>query len=77
MSELAQLTKLCRGLGATSAQAEIMAQQLMKRADQLALERGQTREEVMAYLLRLVVAGRQGEIPREFQPPEPGGQKSE
>lgn len=72
MNELAQLTKLCSGLGATPAQAEAMARQLIKRADQLVAERGQTREEVMAYLLRLVVQGRSGEVPREFQPPAPG-----
>lgn len=72
MDELAQLTKLCGGLGATPGQAAAMARQLIKRADQLVAERGQTREEVMAYLLRLVVQGRSGEVPREFQPPASG-----
>ncbi len=72
MNELAQLTRLCGNLGATPAQAEAMARQLIKRADQLVAERGQTREEVMAYLLRLVVQGRGGEVPREFQPPAAG-----
>ena len=71
MNELAQLTALCRGLGATAAQADSMARQLIKRADQLACERGQPREEVMAYLLRLVVQGRNGEVPPEFRPPAP------
>ena len=71
MDELAQLTKLCRGLGATPEQAEAMARQLIKRADQLAAERKQTRGEAMAYLLRLVVQGRSGEVPPEFQPPAP------
>ncbi len=71
MSELAQLTKLCRGLGATEAQAEAMARQLTKRADQLAAERGKTREEAMTYLLSLLVQGSQGEVPKEFQPPMP------
>ena len=33
MNELAQLTQLCRGLGATPEQADIMARQLIKRAD--------------------------------------------
>ena len=51
-----------------------MAGELIKRADQLAAERGQTREEVMACLLRLVVQGRSGEAPPEFQPPAPGGE---
>lgn len=71
MDELAQLTKLCRSLGADAAQADAMARQLIKRADQLVAERKQTREEAMAYLLRLVVQGRSGEVPPEFQPPQP------
>lgn len=69
MSEFAQLTKLCLGLGAPPAQAEAMARQLVKRADQLVVARGQSREEVMAYLLRLVVQGRHGDVPKEFQSP--------
>ena len=70
MDELARVTKLCRGLGATPEQADVMAKQLLKRADQLVAERGQTREEAMAYLLRLVVEGRHGGVPQEFQPPK-------
>ena len=77
MDELAQLTGLCRKLGAAPDQAEAMARQLIKRADQLVRDRGQTREEAMAYLLRLVVEGRQGQTPREFRPPDPGGENSE
>ncbi|MBI2497107.1 MAG: hypothetical protein HYV75_04020 [Opitutae bacterium] len=69
MDELARLTALCGKLGAGPAQAEAMARQLIKRADQLAAERGQLREETMAYLLRLVVQGRSGEVPPEFRPP--------
>ena len=73
MDELAQLTGLCGKLGADPGQAETMARQLIKRADQLAAERGQSREETMAYLLRLVVQGRSGEVPPEFQPPKAAG----
>ncbi len=73
MDELAQLTKLCRNLGADATQADAMARQLIKRADQLVSERGQTREAAMEYLLRLVVQGRGGDVPKEFQPPPPGG----
>lgn len=51
-----------------------MARQLIKRADQLVRERGQPREEAMTYLLRLVVQGRSGEVPAEFQPPASGGE---
>lgn len=69
MDELDQLTKLCRGLGATPEQADAMARQLIKRTDQLAAERKQTREEAMAYLLRLLVQGRSGTVPPEFQAP--------
>lgn len=76
MDELAQLTKLCRSLGAAPGPADAMARQLMKRADQLVAERKQTREEAMAYLLRLVVQGRAGDVPEEFQPPEAGDQRN-
>lgn len=71
VDELTQLTELCGKLGAAPAQAEAMARQLIKRTDQLSAERGQSREETMAYLLRLVVQGRSGEVPPEFQPPPP------
>jgi len=73
VNELTRLTELCGKLGAPPAQAEAMARQMMKRADQLATQRGQTREEAMAYLLQLVVQGRGGEVPKEFRPPEAGG----
>ena len=70
MDELAQLTQLCRRLGApTDAQAETMARQLQKRAEQLAAERGLTREAAMAHLLNVVVHGRRGETPPDFAPP--------
>jgi hypothetical protein len=69
MDELIQLTEYCRRLGAPPAQAEAMARQLLKRADQLTAERGQTREDAMAYLLRLVAQGRLGQVPAEVQAP--------
>lgn len=70
MDELARLTALCRNLGATTdAQAETMARQLQKRADQLAAERGITRVAAMEHLLNLVIHGRRGETPPEFTPP--------
>ncbi len=69
MNELERLTELCRKLGASPQQAEAMARQLGKRAGQLAIQRGQTREEAMAYLLQLVIQGRGGEVPRELEPP--------
>lgn len=71
MDELNRLTELCGKLGAPPGQADAMARQLVKRADQLVAERGQTREAAMAYLLKLLVQGRSGEVPAEFQPPPP------
>ena len=68
MSELEQLTEACLRLGAPRSQAEIMAAQLLKRAGQLATERGLTREEAMARLLKLVVQGRSGVAPADLNP---------
>lgn len=66
MSEIEQLTKLCESLGAPRAQARTMAAQLLKRAEQLAVERAMPREEALAHLLNLVVKGRAGEVPPEM-----------
>jgi len=66
MSELEQLTTLCRRLGAESAQATTMAKQLLKRADQLALDRGIDRTAALSYLIELLVKGRNGEAPPQF-----------
>ncbi len=71
MDELAQLTRLCENLGAPPEQADAMARQLLKRADQLVADRGMTREAALDYLLRLVLQGRGGEVPPEFQRPGP------
>lgn len=72
MDELAQLAALCRRLGAADdAQAEVMARQLAKRADQLALERGIGREAAMQHLLSVLVHGRRGEVPPGFSSPPP------
>ena len=68
MSELEQLTQLCERLGAPRAQAATMAAQLLKRAEQQAVERGISREAALARLLDLVVKGRAGEVPAEFAP---------
>lgn len=70
MDEFIQLTALCAKLGAARPQAEAMARQLMKRADQLAKDRAQTREAAMAYLLNLLVQGRNGAVSAEFKPPQ-------
>ena len=66
MTELEQLTQLCERLGASREQAVTMALQLMKRADQLATERGVSREVALHGLLEVVVKGRAGEVPANF-----------
>lgn len=73
MNELEQLTALCRRLGAEPAQATIMAAQLLKRADQLVLDRGIPRPAALSYLVELVMKGRSGEPPPEFPPSSPPG----
>lgn len=70
MDELTRLTQLCRRLGAeTDAQADTMARQLLKRAEQLSTERGITREAAMQHLLSVLVHGRRGEVPPGFSAP--------
>ena len=71
MTEQEQLTQLCEKLGAPRTQAQMMAAQLLKRATQLATERGTTREAALARLLELVAKGRAGEVPAEFASPPP------
>ena len=71
MSDIIQLQELCRRLGASPEQAETMARQLMKRAEQLAVERTISQEKALEHLLRVLVHGRQGEVPPEFKPTVP------
>lgn len=71
MTELEQLTRLCERLGAPTGQAATMAAQLLKRVEQLAAERGIERTAALAYLIELVVKGRQGETPPGWSSPLP------
>lgn len=72
MDELVRLAQLCRRLGAeTDVQADTMARQLLKRAEQLATERGIPREAAMQHLLSVLVHGRRGEVPPGFSAPPP------
>ena len=71
MTELEQLTALCERLGAPRVQAQTMAAQLLKRAEQIAVERGITREAALKGLLDIVVKGRAGEVPSQFSPRPP------
>ncbi|MEY4939612.1 MAG: hypothetical protein RIQ93_1347 [Verrucomicrobiota bacterium] len=66
MTEIEQLAQLCERLGASRPQAETMAAQLLKRAEQHAVERGITREAALARLLDIVVKGRAGQTPEGF-----------
>lgn len=68
MTEREQLIQLCTRLGApTPAAAVTMADQLLKRCDQIAAQRGIGRTEAMGYLLQLVTKGAQGEPPPGFE----------
>ena len=71
MSELEKITELCTKLGAAPEQSATMARQLMKRADQISVERSVSREAAMAQLLQILVQGRQGNVPAEFKPSAP------
>jgi hypothetical protein len=51
-----------------------MAGLLLKRADQLAIERGITREAALKGLLDVVIKGRAGEVPSQFAPPHHPGE---
>lgn len=77
MTEVEKLALLCERLGATAAQARTMAAQLLKRAEQIASERGVTREVALKGLLDVVVKGRAGEVPVSFAPPKSEGKSSE
>jgi len=68
MNQTEQLSAAFERLGAPPAPAATMAAQLLKRAEQLARERGLTRAEALARLLELVVKGRAGEVPGDFAP---------
>ena len=74
MSDLEKVTELCTKLGAAHGQAATMARQLVKRADQIAAERGIPRETAMAQLLQILVEGRQGNVPEAYKPPVPPSQ---
>ena len=74
ISERDQLIQLCARLGAPSpTAAATMADQLIKRCDQLAAQRGIARTEAMDYLLQLVTKGSQGEPPPGFEGVAGGG----
>jgi hypothetical protein len=67
MTEEDQLVQLCQRLGASEGQARVMAQQFLKRAEQLVSERGMSRMEAMSHLLKLLTEGRLGRTVRGFE----------
>jgi len=71
MDDLEHVKRLCKSFGADDAQAEVMARQLMKRADQIAEERGWEQVEAMRYLLEIALKGASGEAPPGFEGGEP------
>jgi hypothetical protein len=70
MTENDKLTRLCQSLGASPAQAAVMAAQLLKRAEQISAQRGISREAALQELLEIVVKGRAGEVPARFEAPK-------
>lgn len=72
-TEEQQLTALCERLGASPPQAATMAAQLWKRSEQLARERGIERTAALAYLIDVVIKGRNGETPPSLPPRPPSG----
>jgi Tfp pilus assembly protein FimT len=67
VNEQEEIVELLKRLGATPGQADTMASQLRKRADQLAAEHQVSRAEAMRYLLDAVMKGRSGETPGPFR----------
>lgn len=58
--EISQVARIFVNLGAPTAQAEVMAGQLLKRASQIAEERGVSKVEATETLLKQVIQARQG-----------------
>ena len=67
MTERESLVRLCENLGAAPTQAAVMADQVLKRCDQLVAERGVSRVQAMQYLLELLTKGARGEVPAGFE----------
>ncbi|MCC5834090.1 MAG: hypothetical protein JJU20_05095 [Opitutales bacterium] len=61
-TEQQQLEELCQRLGADAGQARRMAAQMIKRSQQIAVERGIERTEAMRELIELLIKGRNGEV---------------
>ncbi len=64
--EVKQVAQLFVRMGAGAESAEVMARQLLKRADQIAVERGIERVEALDSLLRSAIRGREGLPPSDL-----------
>ncbi|WOO40157.1 hypothetical protein [Rubellicoccus peritrichatus] len=69
-NDLEKLTELCIKLGSPEKQAQVMAAQMIKRADQIAIERKTTRVAALDHLLRILISGREGQVPVDDPPKE-------
>lgn len=67
--ETHKLAAVFENLGAAEGQARTMAGQLLKRAEQMAEERGIPRVDALNYLVQVAIAGHQGHV-FEGDPPE-------
>lgn len=67
---LEMLTQAFAQMGATPRQAPVMAAQLLKRARQVAAERGIAETDALSELLTKAAAGRRGEYGSEISSPE-------
>lgn len=67
MDEVERVSALFRGLGAEKKQAERMALQLLKRAEQLAEEKKTTKLLELQRLLEISISGSQGSLRPEDQ----------
>ena len=59
-AEVAKVARIFTNLGAPETQAQVMAAQLLKRAGQIAEERGISKVEAAETLLKQVIEARQG-----------------
>ena len=75
MDEVRQLAKVFENLGAEPPQAQTMARQILRRADQLAEEKHISRVESLDRLMRLCVRGFHGVVDPDFAPTRTDSEK--
>jgi len=70
-----QVAAVLQRCGAEPATARTMAAQLLKRAEQLAVERGIGRLDALQYLLQLAIQGAHGDAPPGFEGGKPSQER--